>query len=383
MKDPVLPEHLIDVVIAADAVRRQSIGSPPVRFKPSQRAWIEPFFNSLGIAFGQVMAMLPWVLRKPFDVWICRKMGGHSAEENPELATRITETVEMARGLHEKTGQWPALLILTSHPETEGPLQWLRFELLAQGIQIADAVVEAQPVLFRHHPQCFLAIDPYALDTVSVPVGAFYAGWMYRIYLAWDRQASTQSWIQRHLLLRGSGYPGVVWRLLRRLRHDIPVLMVFPGGLPQNARLLYAAREFIHSLKPPRWPYPKRVAQKKLMGILSEAVNGMLPIMEGKFPKETADRIRALLTELGLPPTQVEKDLQEFTEEFRSPIPNRERLMRLLLGRLVKKGKPVILLAVSHRNDAPHVRVAPPMGLHDRSLRDAAPLAREFSSLLS
>jgi hypothetical protein len=397
MNDKVLPEQLIDVVIAADSVRRQSIGAPPQRFKPSQRRWVEPFFNMLGLAFGQGMVMLPWALRKPFDIWLCRKMGGHAEEPNPHLAERTAQTVSLAQAIHKKTGQWPAFFILTSHPDTEGPLQWLRFELLAQGLQIADRVVEAQDphALYRPHAQCFLAIDPYALDTVSTPIGAFYAAWMHRTYLAWDRQASTQSWIQRHFLLRGSGYDRIAWRLLQRLRQNIPVLMALPGGLPQNARLLYGAREFIHHLKLSPWPIPKRAVQKKLMEILSEIVEGTLPILQGELPKKSIERIQALLQELGLEARQANDLLQKFTEEFRSPIPDRVRLMNVLARRLLLKNKPLILLAMSHRPDEPHIRVAAPWGLYasgaqqvtvecaastqNYSLRDVSALARDFS----
>jgi len=39
----------------------------------------------------------------------------------------------------------------------------------------------------------------------------------YRVYLAWDRQPSTQTWIQRHALLRHTDSAYISWRLLREL----------------------------------------------------------------------------------------------------------------------------------------------------------------------
>ena len=104
---------------------------------------------------------------------------------------------------------------------------------------------------FRSHPQCFLAIDPYALDSVSLPVSAMYAGLMHSQYLVWDRQSSTQSWLQRNGLLAGTGHQRIAWRFLEALRSD-PVLMVLAGGMPPNARLFYAAREWAGALKDAR-----------------------------------------------------------------------------------------------------------------------------------
>ena len=141
----VFPEDLLNTVIAADAIRRRALGMRPGRFRPSQRVWIEPFFNLPGWVWGGFLRALPARLRQPLDLWLCQKMGGHAPEINPELPGRIAEYVERARGLYAQTGQWPAVFILTSHPETEGPQAWLRFELLRQGLQIANALVNAAP----------------------------------------------------------------------------------------------------------------------------------------------------------------------------------------------------------------------------------------------
>ena len=45
--------------------------------------------------------------------------------------------------------------------------------------------------------------------------------------------------------------------------------MVLSGGLPYNARLLYAVREFVQRLSPVRWTVSKRRAQLELMDILA------------------------------------------------------------------------------------------------------------------
>jgi hypothetical protein len=330
------------------------------------------------MVFGCFMTLLPWIFRRPLDLWVVEKLGGHPPEKNPQLPTVIQETVALAHELHKKAGHWPAFLILTSHPETTGPLEWLRFELLRQALHVADAVAQARSpkTLFLPRPRCFLAIDPFALDTVSVPAAAFYAAWMHRIYLAWDRQPSTQSWLQRHFFLRGSGYDRIAWRLLHHLKRDVPVIMALGGGLPQNARLFYAAREFIQRMRPLRWRYAKRDAEKKLLDILLKPVGGALPAAKGELPPITQSEIRRLLEEIGLSASETESALREFQEEFRLPVPYRVRLFSVLMNRLVRKGKPLLLLAASHADTPPHIRFSRPLGV--LQVADSASFAKDF-----
>jgi hypothetical protein len=376
------PEDLVNTVIAADDLRRKARGLPSTRAAkylasladrwaalalgrkdpPPERTFIEPFFNVLGFLWGQGMRMLPSRLRRRFVQRVNCKMGGYSPTENPELPLRIEETVRLARDIKQQTGQWPALFILTSHPETEGPRHWLRFELLRQGLQIADAVVEARKpgAWYPAHPECFLAIDPFALDTVSVPVGAFYGAWVHRIYLAWDRQPSTQSWIQKHFLLRNTGYDRIAWRLLRTLKADVPVLMVLSGGLPYNARLLYAAREFVQRLPVDHWKVSKRKAQKELMEILMTPEGSVWPADDGVIPLGKQRQITDALAAWGLPEEKSGPCLRELVEEFKLPVPHRARLFRVLRSRLVEKGKALIVVRIDHSEAPPYVWISDP-----------------------
>src|SRR5690242_7055778 len=129
-----MPEDLINLVIAANDLRRPALGLPPTHFNPSQRFLIEPIFTFLGLLVGFMTLALPWPLRKPCVQWVVQSMGGHAPENNPELPRRLSETIHLANDLKTRTGQWPAFLVLTSHPDTEGPLHWLRFEVLRQGL---------------------------------------------------------------------------------------------------------------------------------------------------------------------------------------------------------------------------------------------------------
>jgi len=159
---------------------------------------------------------MPWHPRKRFVQLVNRKLSGHQLADDPKLPERIAKVRSLAQELKSKTGQWPALFVLSSHPDTEGELEWVRFEVMREGLEVADGYIETRwpQALFKPHPKCFVAIDPFALDTVPAPVAGFYAGWMNRIYIGWDRQPSTQSWLQKYFLLRGTDYAKIVWRLL-------------------------------------------------------------------------------------------------------------------------------------------------------------------------
>src|SRR5688572_14807702 len=100
------PEDLMNEVIRADAARRQARGRAPGHFKASQRIWIEPFFNIIGFLWGRLMFLMPWKLRKRYVQWVVRNMGGHAAEENPQLEGRITEVIQLAKGAQKTSGQW-------------------------------------------------------------------------------------------------------------------------------------------------------------------------------------------------------------------------------------------------------------------------------------
>ncbi len=381
------PEDLLSTVIEADDLRRKARGQPSTRAAVNlgrggvswERLVTEPFFNVLGHLWGFGMMGMPATLRRPFVQWVNIKMGKSAPSLNPELPGRIQETVQLARDLKVKTGQWPACLILTSHPDTEGPSQWLRFELMRQGLQIADAVVEARRpgAWYPDHPQCLLAIDPYALDTISAPVAGFYSSLVHRLFLAWDRQPTTQSWLQKHVLLRGTDYSHIAWRLLRSLRAETPVLMVLAGGLPYNARLLYAAREFVHHLPVKQWRLHRREAHIELMKILMKQEGGLWPPEHGELPAATLQTVAHALERWGLRSEQVPVALEELKEEFKRPVPYRTRLFRVLFNRLVARGKPLLLVTLSHGETAPYVCLSSPVAVTSVP-SDPAAFARTF-----
>lgn len=358
------PDHLLDLVVEADSLRRIALKQKLAGIHPWKRVWLEPWFNLVGHVVGGATLLLPPRLRRAFYLWLCPHFGGHGAEFNPQLAERQRQALDLAQKLYAETGQWPAVLLMTSHGDTSGPQQWLRFEMLRQGLEIANPLAAAAPgARWLSHPQCLLAIDPYALDTVPLPVAGIYAAWMHHVFLAWDRQPSTQSWLQRHILLRASDYRKIIWRLLRRLRHHVPLLMVFSGGLAQNARLLYGAREYVQSLKLKQWPMSKRAAEQELLRILIAPVGGLRPAETGEIPETSLKILEGYFERLGMPKERWVSEIEKLTAIFRLAIPHRERLWRVLFSRVVRKGQPLLVMAITHHDTAPHVTLLEPKGI--------------------
>ena len=131
------------------------------------------------------------------DQYINMRLGGRLSAAPPDMDARRNDfAARWLRRLHQDTGP-----VAGQHagvppriPPRADLLEWLRFEVVREGLLLADSVIEtAYTGWARPAPQCFLAIDPYALDTIPTPVAGLYSGLMYRMYLAWDRMSRTQS----------------------------------------------------------------------------------------------------------------------------------------------------------------------------------------------
>jgi hypothetical protein len=353
------PEDLVDKVIEGDVLFRIKNGFGLSKFRPSQRVWIEPFFNFAGLAFGGLTRLMPLRSRMGLNLWICRKLEKRHSAENPGLAACVSETQALAEKIYRVNGIWPALVIATSHPPTVGDLEWLRFEIVRQGLIVADAVSLSSPN--PRLPQCFQAIDPFALDTLPPWLGGFYAGYAHSIFLSWDRQTSTQS-LPQSILLRRSGHDRIAWRTLNRLKNDMPVLMALSGGLPHNARMFYTAREFIRRL-PIKKSVSRLQTEWEFMDLLLRADPACRPTEEGKLSPAAEDAVRAFLVRFGIDPVGVERLLAEFSDELQYEVPYRERFLRFLKNRLLDRGKPLILVGIAHQTQVPWIRLSEPWAM--------------------
>jgi hypothetical protein len=84
----------------------------------------------------------------------------------------------------------------------------------------------------------------------------------------------------------------------------------------------------------------------------------------------------------GIAPEKTDALLQEFAEEFKLPVPYRARLMRVLAARFASRGKPLIVVPVSHQDAPPHVWIEPPMPVPD-SAGDIAAFSKLFADRLT
>src|SRR5690349_15616991 len=97
------PEDLIDLIIAADALRRTAEGVPQSTFAPWKRLWIEPIFNLAGLGFGQLLKFLPWSLRWRADMRINQALAKGRSATSPDLTRLTSEMVNLAQRLHRET----------------------------------------------------------------------------------------------------------------------------------------------------------------------------------------------------------------------------------------------------------------------------------------
>jgi len=97
--------------------------------------------------------------------------------------------------------------------------------------------------------------------------------------------------------------------------------MVVPGGLPHNARLLYAAPGIRSG--PARQTLARFQAgrPKKWMDLLIEPVDGRLPCETGELPDSTRRGLRALLGEWGFSEREQDHWLGVFAREFSASDP--------------------------------------------------------------
>lgn len=284
-------------------------------------------------------------------------MGAREEALFSQWSRYASQAAALAAEAKRASGRAPAILVVTSHPPTFGDTAWVRFHLFLHGLKIANYVL-ASIGSRREHPQCLLAIDPYALDSVPVWVAGLYAGFMRGIYIAYDRQASSQTPLQK-ILLRGTAYHEIGWSFLRRLRKGSPVLMMVGGGLPHNARLLHACREFVRNVWPRRRP-GRLSFEHRFLQEIATPYEGRLLTETGVIPEarwaELRDWVKHHAGHAG-----PEEAWQTFREEFQRDVPWRRRLFRILEKRLVKKNIPVLLIGINDdARESSCVRLAGP-----------------------
>jgi hypothetical protein len=183
-----------------------------------------------------------------------------------------------------------------------------------------------------------------------------------------------------------TAWPRLAWRLDRRLAEGGEVVIAVSGGVPETARLLYAAREWIAAQRQksplrgrpaevlrrlrqdegfrrfeaegPLGPGLRRSVWRMLEGWTvsaaaghpcSGAVPGSSSAEAGRLEPEAWEAFAAGLSALGLTQEQRDEARAALAEEWPRQTPWRRRLFRHFAGRILARGRPLLFVPVVHR----------------------------------
>jgi hypothetical protein len=359
-------QDLMRVVTKAYEDRLDADGTvlPP---KPEfQRLFLEPFSRAAGMFLAGVMEIVPadWTVAFHNKLFL-GLVAGRTYPFDP-ASPAIVSARALAERLEKESGKAPALLAAISHPPVMGDLAHLNFELVRHAT-LALREARGRPC----RPRLVVAVDPFALDTISVLEEGLYAGFMGSFHIGLDR------------LALGRGHPGPLmspqtrWdrmphRLFRSLAEGGEIGLVLSGGVPATGRVLYGVREWARRaiFAGPHRADPSRALQC-LRGDASfarfeKAALERVPVTRGHWrlleawlmtaaagllPNETTEAAaRSALACLQVPETSRAALLVELANDMARETPARRRLFRLLVGRVARR-RPLILIPIVHRTE--------------------------------
>ncbi|MBI5245883.1 MAG: hypothetical protein HY923_01780 [Elusimicrobia bacterium] len=320
-----------------------------------QRRWLEPATRAIGMTLAVIFEVLPadWVVGLHNKLFL-HLSAGRSYPFNP-ASPAVRGAAALAARLESESGKAPALLAAISHPPVMGDLAHLNFELVRHSM-LALREVRGRPC----RPRLVVAIDPFALDTISVAEEGLYAGFMGSFHLGLDRLALGRGHLGP-LMSPHTRWDRMPLRLFRTLSEGREVGMVLSGGVPATGRVLYGVREWAGraralgsleglrddaSFKRFEETAPPSLHLPKGAGRLLEA--WLMTAAAGLLPGETAESAaRAALAALRVPETARATLLAELARDLARETPSRKRLFRLLAGRVARR-RPLVLLPIVH-----------------------------------
>lgn len=354
------------VVTKAYEIRLESEATVLPAKTELQRVCLEPFAHVTGIIVAAVMELMPADWAVAFhNKGLISLSPGRNYPFDP-LSPAVVSARALAAQLEKDTGRAPALLAAISHPPVLGDLAHLNTELVRHSI-LALREVRGRPC----RPRLVVAIDPFALDTLSMLAEGFYAGYMGSFHLGLDR------------LALGRGHPGpwmspqTRWdrmplRLFRSLAEGNEIGMVLSGGIPATGRVLYGVREWARrarAVSPLHGDPTQAHALLRADAAFARferaaAVHISLPrgpwrLLEawlmtaaaGLLPGETTEAVaRSVLSCLRVPDESRAALLSELAGDMARETPARRRLFRLLVGRVARR-RPLLLIPVVHTTE--------------------------------
>lgn len=328
-------------------IARESIVLPEK--SAAQRALLEAPFNALGLALRAVMRLLPADAVLSFHNRLFSALAkGRNYPFDPSAPA-----VEQARRLVAELGD-PAIVALISHPPVYGDMAHMNFELVRHAM-LAMRRARGRPC----RPRLVVAVDLFALDTISIPEEGVYAGYMGLYHLGLDRLALSRGWASS-LLVSPTAWHRMVHRLIGALDAGGEVGMVLAGGIPETSRVLYAAREWAQDRR--RASPLRRDPAEVLRRLRSHAAyrrfeeegpcgpglrKSAWRMLEAWVMQAAADGDVRPAAELALDALRVSGGVEDLEAELRRETPYRRRFFRVLAGR-VRPRRPVVFIPVAH-----------------------------------
>lgn len=359
-------EDLMAIVLLSDEERRIREGTRLPAKGKVQRLLLQTPFNCFGIFLSLIVDSLPaeWALK--WHDWLYRRVGGPRSYVFDQNSGALRDSRELVLRAGREAGAAPALLGLISHPPVLGDLSHLNFELVRHATHALRALRGA-----ACRPRLVAAVDPFALDSVSMPVEGAYAGYMGWAHIGLDRLTMARGAVSAWLLRR-TGWFRMPFRMTRLLGAGGEVGMVLSGGVPSTTRALYVAREWLAGAraKSDFRGRPGEVLRRLDLDLKSAGTRSVWRAMEfqltaalsgggsrlpasdsGKITPELEGAARACLDALGLPETEKSAALKDLGAELSRETPYRARFFNLLARRVFKKGRPLIFLPIVHRTE--------------------------------
>ncbi|MFI5363677.1 MAG: hypothetical protein ACHQ49_17060, partial [Elusimicrobiota bacterium] len=332
----------------------------------ASRRWVEPPFRALGVLFSKVLEAVPADWTIAFHDRLFSALAAPASYRFDAESPVILRARSLAADLEKRTGRAPALAALISHPPVLGDLAHMNFELVRHAT-LALRAARGRPC----RPRLVAAVDPFALDTVSIAVEGLYAGFMGTYHLGVDRLAFGR----RHpgtLLTPWTAWTAMPQRLLRTLAEGGEVGLVPAGGVPSTSRVLYGVREWARAARA-HSPLRARPAEVERAlrsdpsfarfeaAVESVAMPARRPwrlidawlmtAAAGLMPDETAAAAAAAaLACLAVPAPRRAELLAGLERELTRETPLRVRLFRLFAGRVARR-RPLVMIPIVHGID--------------------------------
>lgn len=359
-------QDLFGVVTRAHALELDRTGVRLPEKSAASRRWIEPCFRALGIALAKIIESAPADWTAAFHDRAFALLSAPRSYPFDPGSPAVVDARELAARVEKRAGRAPAILALISHPPVMGDLAHLNFEL-ARHAALALRAVRGRPC----RPRLVAAIDPFALDTISIAEEGLYAGYMGAFHIAVDR-LSIDRGRPGTALTPLAAWPAMPLRLLRALAEGGEIGLAPAGGVPATSRVLYGVRDWARAARAqsPRRARPVEVeralrADPAFVRFERAASDASPPPRQawrlidarlmtaaaGLLPGETAGAAAAAaLRCLDVPPAERPGLLAELARELARETPRRPRLFRILADRVARR-RPLVMIPIAHSVD--------------------------------